>query len=683
VGSDGSSERLPRHLGRGALTSLFIHGGLLFPLVTLAFILGAREEARRAQEVELTFEEVDPADLPPDLPPIEATPKPEEKKPEALALRPEPEPPPEKQPPPPPEQPPPPTPPQPKQERAHEKSVDFEIEKETEPDPNAKFLAEKNNRVEQETRAERTNLERQQKGEESSSTPSDRQDPDEGDKEDKVAKLEDRKSKLGRRAPDVTPHQQESLPRAPDNQRKSLLSMRETEVRRHQISPETVDPALPRDPNGVLPMPDEDLQSMKDIPGRGANASRSSLRLSAKQYEYLFGDDAEAAERFAQKEMSKKQGRFQSRMARVQSALENFIPEVRPGNQTALNTRAAPFAAFIARMHRSIHELWGFGFLEELEAKSSSSPYNDRSLVSKLEIVLNGDGTVDKVTVIRPSGYLPYDVAAIDVVYSAGPYADPPRAIRSRNGKIYVHWTFHRDERQCATSGVDYYILDTPPVGGDEGEESALAPGVPNPGSPRLPNPAAGRPAGKAAAGGAPGAGAGGVEGDGRGLQRLERGLGPSGGRRLSGPGLQTGEPPEPDQEASRRAVTQVVRSDDPAARGVAEQWFDAYTHGDISRMVKQAALPFRSTQGIAAHSTGELTRVFRELVAEAPAKRQARALQLYTAAGARRILGALPAGFDEGPGLLFAVGHAGGDTFVLVLRRQGSGWRAVGLVRH
>ena len=25
-----------------------------------------------------------------------------------------------------------------------------------------------------------------------------------------------------------------------------------------------------------------------------------------------------------------------------------------------------------------------------------------------------------------------------------------PREIRSGNGKIYIHWSFHRDERQCA-----------------------------------------------------------------------------------------------------------------------------------------------------------------------------------------------------------------------------------------
>ena len=67
-------------------------------------------------------------------------------------------------------------------------------------------------------------------------------------------------------------------------------------------------------------------------------------------------------------------------MARVQAALENFIPEVRPGNQTALNTRAAPFAAYIARMHRSIHQLWGFGQMEDWDEKAGSSPYNNPNL---------------------------------------------------------------------------------------------------------------------------------------------------------------------------------------------------------------------------------------------------------------------------------------------------------------
>src|SRR5207237_1168570 len=83
-----------------------------------------------------------------------------------------------------------------------------------------------------------------------------------------------------------------------------------------------------------------------------------------------------------------------------------------PGNQTALNTRAAPFAAYIARMHRNIHELWGFGFLNDLDGKPDTHPLNNRDLMAKLEIVLNGDGTVDKVTVVRPSGLVMFDAQA-------------------------------------------------------------------------------------------------------------------------------------------------------------------------------------------------------------------------------------------------------------------------------
>ena len=144
--------------------------------------------------------------------------------------------------------------------------------------------------------------------------------------------------------------------------------------------------------------------------------------------------------------------------------------EVKPGNQTALNTRAAPFAAFIARMHRNIHKLWGYGALEDWDDLPPNSPFNDDTLATVVEIVLNRDGSVEKVSIVKPSRYLAYDAAAIDTVYSAGPYPEPPREIRSKNGKIYVHWSFFRDARQCATSGVDYFILNNGPPGGDAGD---------------------------------------------------------------------------------------------------------------------------------------------------------------------------------------------------------------------
>src|SRR5262249_58332987 len=116
----------------------------------------------------------------------------------------------------------------------------------------------------------------------------------------------------------------------------------------------------------------------------------------------------------------------------------------------------------------------------------------------------NGDETIDRLTVAGRSGFLPFDVAAMDVVMSAGPFPDPPAAIRSKNGKIYLHWRFHRDDRACGTFGVDPYILGTPPEDTILGDTSEVAKGSAHPET-GVPGTAGkgGRPA---AAGGGPGA---------------------------------------------------------------------------------------------------------------------------------------------------------------------------------
>jgi TonB family protein len=547
-----------------------------------------------------------------------------------------------------------PPPPKPKDPN-HQKMVDLDMGQEVEPPPDAKYLAQKNNRAKEETRARDTNLERAQQGTEGSS-PSDRKDENVGDDKTKVARDEDKKSQKGKQAPNVTPHTDPRMPQAQSpSPSKSLLAMRDAPKRDHEVTPETADPSLERDPDGIKPIIDFRPEAVKDLPGKPGTNQSTRLALTGKQYQYLFGDDAEAAKELASKVRSKRQGRFSERMGKIQSALENFIPEVRPGNQTALNTRAAPFAAFIARMHRNIHELWGFGFLEDLDRKGMTDPLNNLTLMTKLEIVLNGDGTIDKITVVKASGLVQFDVAAIDAVYSAGPFADPPREIRSGNGKIYVHWSFHRDERQCATSGVDYYILDNAPAGGDKGEpessQQGLALPAPKPGLKKLQREAAAdTPAHRAkraeldrAAGESrtetdhdatqPRPAAGGARRRSRrprGRRHLVRRLRP---RRSQGHGGPV-PPPLPLHRRRRRQ--------------------------DPRRPQEPARLP----------------------AGRVPHPRKVRGLQLYSPAGARGALGSLPEGFDE-VGSLFAVAQVNGDTFVLVLAKAKSVWKAVGLVRH
>ena len=448
------SKRPNGHLGRSLLASLLLHAQVILPLVILASIYGQRE----SNEVDLSFEPVKESELPAGLPSVEEPAPPEErprdKKAQNLAQapkEPEPEievPPPEKLPPVPktPDKPlaqvlppKPQEPPQPPPEQLHQKIVELDMGNDVEAPENAKYLADKNNRTENETRARETNLEREQAGQEAHPS----------DQEDKIAGLEDRAARPERRAGQAgeRPLPESFRPEAPS---KATLSMRSPHqsVERNTLSPD-----------GLRFLPDEEQRSSRSTDG-GPGAR---LRLTRRQYESLFGTDADAAAALAKAERSKRKGKFAERRERVRSALENFIAEVKPGNQTALNTRAVPFAQFITRMHRKIHELWAFGFMAGLDSKPASLPLNDPSLVAKLEIVLDGQGNVDRVGVVRSSGLTIYDSAAIDVVYSAAPYPTPPPTILSGNGKVYIHWTFHRNEEACGTAGVDYFILNNGP----------------------------------------------------------------------------------------------------------------------------------------------------------------------------------------------------------------------------
>jgi hypothetical protein len=693
------SKRARGHLGRGALFSLLLHAHVLVPLTIAAIVLGRREAAQRAEEVDVAFDEAAPEELPPGLPPLEpprATPEPppartppEKKKKPKLAPpdkrmaqtppKPEPElvvPP---MPPMPKEEPPPP-PPKP-EERGHEKMVDLDSEKEVPPPPDAKFLAQKNNRAEVETRAKDTNLEKAQKGEAAASAPSERQDEQVGGEKEMIRQLDEQKSLAGKKAPEVTPHVNPEVAQpeqSQQRQQRSLLALRDNVPRAHELTPETADPSLPRAPDGDVAAPSKSVRGRNSDPAEQKQGKQVKLALSGKDFEYLFGADAEAERRLAQKIRSNRQGRFQQKQARIAAALENFIPEVQPGNQTALNTRAAPFAAFIARMHRSIHQQWGFGQLEEWDEKPSSAPVNNQNLLTTLEMVLNGDGTVDKITIVKPSGLLEYDVAAIDVAYSAGPYPDPPREIRSANGKIYIHWRFYRDGRQCATSGVDYFILNNPPAGGDK-------PAVGDLGAAKRPQvPHALGPAKSEEGGG------------GGGLRRLTRDDNPAHAAKIrqlnqevaaaEAAGASGGGGAPAEQGPAVSPTSGVPRTDDPAARAIAEGWFGALASGNVARMGDLAAFPFRTSSGGSVKTRGELTTMLTDLASELPRGRRHGDVQLFTAAGLRaEIGGKLPPGLDDGSGLLFALApsEGGHDVLVLVLGRRTAGWRAVGFVRR
>ncbi len=468
-----------------------------------------------------------------------------------------------KPPPPPPEDkkpPPPPQPPPPNMVMVEVKDDKHVVDKS--PD-DAKQLSDKNRDVAEETRAKQTNLDKESDGQQVASRESpDHQSPDIGGPEDKIRQLEDAKQTTTDR-------------------------VRETD---HSGKAETAKGAIQGEggDNGEEGTGEKDpgVLAMRGIGGRGALTDNGkdgrkigkrgtpgiNTPLSFQDYERIMGKERVDEERqVAARKMSSKKGRWERKLDAVKSSLENFVPDVRTGNQTALKTRAHPYALYIARMHRRIHELWGFGFLEELDNKGSDYPLNDPNLWVNLELSVNPDGSMHKVTIAKTSGKTEFDVAAVDTVISAGPYEATPEAIRSVDGRIYLRWGFYRNWRQCGTFNVEPYILTEVP---DDGGVGALDDGAMVKNMAKLPGKHKDKP--------------------------------PIGTKTVT-----------PDDGLAKQKVSPDSSVTDKQALFAANLWVSAFATAQVDKLVSFSTVPFYAGGKVAAQNATELKDMYSGLVVE------------------------------------------------------------------
>ncbi len=171
-----------------------------------------------------------------------------------------------------------------------------------------------------------------------------------------------------------------------------------------------------------------------------------------------------------------------SSFERWRSAIENYVSSVAPGNMTALNTAASPFATYLNGMHNRIHPIFADDFLGSLASLPPTHPMNDPKIYTNLEIVLTPDGNIVKMGVTRTSGITAFDIAALDAVQRASPFGPAPSAIVSPDGRVYLHWEFHRDEVfACSTMNARPIMLKQAPAGTTPPAKTPTAPPPANP----------------------------------------------------------------------------------------------------------------------------------------------------------------------------------------------------------
>jgi TonB family protein len=260
----------------------------------------------------------------------------------------------------------------------------------------------------------------------------------------------------------------------------------------------TFNPARPGATPGTAPQPSTGVANpavpggkLWSLSGLGQRSPPGTMNtnLESNQIASIVGTDSLRKLREADGERRKSEHRgswVTSNFDRWRSAIENYISTVKPGNQTALNTAAVPFASYLNGMHNRIHPIFADSFLESLDSLPTNHPMNDRHLVTRLEIVLTKDGRLKKMGIVKTSGITAFDIAALDSVDRAQPFGPAPGAIVSPDGNVYLHWEFHRDEvYACSTMGARPFILNMPNPKDEEPSQPASPPTPSSPGKER------------------------------------------------------------------------------------------------------------------------------------------------------------------------------------------------------
>lgn len=125
------------------------------------------------------------------------------------------------------------------------------------------------------------------------------------------------------------------------------------------------------------------------------------------------------------------------------SSTTDYLKDYEKGLETSLSTREFLYYTYFKRIKSQIQQHWE----PNIKGKISQIMKSGRQIasidrVTKLVIILNNEGDLTRIQVIRDSGILELDQAAIDAFKSAAPFPNPPSGLVEQDGTIKIRWDF-------------------------------------------------------------------------------------------------------------------------------------------------------------------------------------------------------------------------------------------------
>lgn len=126
------------------------------------------------------------------------------------------------------------------------------------------------------------------------------------------------------------------------------------------------------------------------------------------------------------------------------SATDDHLKDVKTGMQTMLSTREFLYYSYYNRIRSKLTQYWQPKIREKMERimKEGRTIASTGDKVTKIIIILDGHGVLQKVQVLGTAGVRDLDDAAVEAFRAAAPFPNPPKGMVDQDGTIKIRWDF-------------------------------------------------------------------------------------------------------------------------------------------------------------------------------------------------------------------------------------------------
>jgi protein TonB len=125
------------------------------------------------------------------------------------------------------------------------------------------------------------------------------------------------------------------------------------------------------------------------------------------------------------------------------SASDDYLPNVAPGERTILSTREFRYFSYYNRIKDLLRQHWKPSIEREVSKLwGKGQMLRENELVTRVLVLLDKTGQVQKISKIGASGVTEIDEVAVQAFHQASPFPNPPVGLVEADGYVRINWDF-------------------------------------------------------------------------------------------------------------------------------------------------------------------------------------------------------------------------------------------------